>query len=128
MVLECERRARQGGPTWAYHVAWPSTLDGGKWRAPHTIDIPLVFDNVANDRLTAADSANAQKVADVMSSALLAFARTGNPNAAGVPSWPQFNVEDRPTMIFDAVSHVEDDPRGAERRLFAPVEYVQPGT
>jgi para-nitrobenzyl esterase len=31
-------------------------------------------------------------------------------------------------MIFDAVSKVVDDPRGDERRLFAQVPYVQPGT
>jgi para-nitrobenzyl esterase len=31
-------------------------------------------------------------------------------------------------MIFDVPPRVEDDPRGAERRLFAPLVYAQPGT
>jgi len=30
--------------------------------------------------------------------------------------------------VFDRMSKVVDDPRGAERRLFAKVPYVQPGT
>jgi para-nitrobenzyl esterase len=29
---------------------------------------------------------------------------------------------------MDAPPRMEDDPRGAERRLFAAIPYVQPGT
>jgi para-nitrobenzyl esterase len=63
-----------------------------------------------------------------MSDALIAFARTGNPNTSSLPTWPRFNVEKRPTMLFDNTTRVEDDPRGAERKLFAPAIYIQPGT
>jgi para-nitrobenzyl esterase len=63
-----------------------------------------------------------------MSDALLAFARTGNPNTSGLPKWPRFDTEKRPTMLFDLPPRLEDDPRGAERRLFAPIVYLQPGT
>ena len=128
MVLESERRARQGGPTWVYYVNWPSPLDGGKWRAPHMIDIPLVFDTVAQSRYTAEGGAAAQSLADAMSGALLAFARTGNPATAALPAWPRFDVERRATMLFDVPPRVESDPRGAERKFFAPALYVQPGT
>ena len=126
MVQEAERRAAQHGPTWAYYVNWPSPLDGGKWKAPHTIDIPFVFDNVAQDDFTRG-SADAQKVADAMSDALIAFARTGDPGTPAL-KWPRYEVEKRPTMIFDLPPHREDDPRGDERKLFAPILYVQPGT
>ncbi len=128
-VIQTERRARQGGaPTFVYCVNWPSPADGGKWQAPHMIDIPLVFDNIARSKFTAPGGAQAQKVADAMSEALLAFARTGNPNTAALPPWPRFELEQRPTMLFDLPPHVESDPRGAERILFAPAAYVQPGT
>ena len=90
MVQESERRASQHGPTWAYNISWPSPVDGGKWRAPHTIDIPMVFDNVAQSRYTK-DAPGAQVVADAMSNALLAFARTGNPGTAALP-WPRFEL------------------------------------
>jgi para-nitrobenzyl esterase len=92
------------------------------------IDIPLVFDNIAESNYTAGGGADAQQVADRMSAALLAFARTGNPNTPALPTWPRFDVAKRPTMIFDVPPRVEDDPRGAERRLFAPLVYAQPGT
>ena len=92
------------------------------------IDIPLVFDNPSQSRYTATAGNDVQSLADAMSAALLAFARTGNPNTAVIPSWPQFELKNRPTMIFDLPPRVELDPRGAERRLFAPIEYIQPGT
>jgi para-nitrobenzyl esterase len=31
-------------------------------------------------------------------------------------------------MLFDLPPRVEDDARGAERKLFAPIRYIQPGT
>jgi len=129
MVLETERRARQGGaPTYVYYLNWRTPVDGGKWRAPHTLDVPLFFDNVAYGATMTGARPDAQKMADLMSDALIAFARTGNPATAALPDWPRFDVEKRPTMLFDLPPHVDDDPRGEERKLFAPIVYVQPGT
>ena len=129
MVLESERRVRQGGaPTYVYHVNWRSPLDGGKWGAPHMIDIALVFDNVAHDPLTAAGGKEAQRLADGLSGALLAFARTGNPNSPALPPWPRYELDRRPTLLIETPPRVADDPRGEERRFFAPCPYVQPGT
>ena len=39
-----------------------------------------------------------------------------------------YTLPRRRTMVFDVPPHLEDDPRGAERRLFSKVPYVQPGT
>lgn len=127
-ILESQRRAAQGGaPTYVYYVNWRSPLEGGKWKAPHTIDIPLVFDNVAESKYTAG-APEVQHLADAMSEALLAFARTGNPDTTALPKWPRFELPDRPAMIFDLPLRVENDSRGAERRFFEVAPYVQPGT
>src|SRR6185312_11573282 len=48
-VIEAERRAVQPvgrDRTWVYELDWMTPVDGGKWRAPHTLDIPLAFDNI----------------------------------------------------------------------------------
>jgi para-nitrobenzyl esterase len=64
----------------------------------------------------------------MMSDAFRAFARTGNPVHANLPEWPPYTLPKRETLVIDRPSRLENDPRGAERELFARVPYVQPGT
>jgi para-nitrobenzyl esterase len=127
-VIEAELRAAQGTQTFAYQLNYRSPLEGGRYGAMHTMDIPLVFDNIAQPGSRTGTSDEAQRAADTMSSALIAFARTGNPNDPKVPEWRPYTLADRATMVFDAESKLENDPRGAERRLFAKVPYIQRGT
>jgi para-nitrobenzyl esterase len=63
-----------------------------------------------------------------MSDAFLRFARTGDPSGGSLGAWPRYDLSKRATMIFDADSRVENDPRKAERELFAKAPYIQPGT
>ncbi|MBB4133025.1 carboxylesterase family protein [Xanthomonas sp. 3075] len=127
-IEEAEARARQGAPTWAYQLDWGSPLDGGKFGAFHTLDIPLVFDNIRQPGSRTGEGADAQRVADAMSQALLAFARHGDPNHAGLPRWEPYSLAERQTMLFDATSRLAHDPRGGERRLYQQVPFVQRGT
>ncbi|MCT8287042.1 carboxylesterase/lipase family protein [Xanthomonas translucens pv. translucens] len=127
-IEEAEARARQGAPTWAYQLDWGSPLDGGKFGAFHTLDIPLVFDNIRQPGSRTGDGADAQRVADAMSEALLAFARHGDPNHARLPRWEPYSLARRETMLFDADSRLAHDPRGGERRLYQQVPFVQRGT
>lgn len=128
MVIASERRAEQGAPTWVYHLHWRSPLGGGRFGAPHTLDIPMVFGNLEADDWTRAAVAAARPVSEPMMDALIAFARSGDPSAEGRVEWPRFDLQRRATLVFDTRLRVEDDPRGAERRLFAPIPYLQPGT
>ena len=50
-----------------------------------------------------------------MSAAWAAFARTGDPNHSGLPSWPAYDTTQRATMIFDTECEVVDNPAHAER-------------
>jgi len=130
-VIEADRRAAQAAAaphTWVYQFDWCTPVQGGRLKAPHGLDIPMVFDNVPLCPQMTGNSLEAQQVADQMSEALLAFARTGNPNAKAIPHWPMFNLAQRPTMVFDAAARIVNDPRGDERRMFEKVPYVQPGT
>ena len=97
------------------------------------VDIPLVFNNVEASPYTASGADDpsapaAQRLAEHMSDALLAFAKTGDPNVPGLPPWRRFELKHRAAMIFDSPPRLENDPRKRERLLFAPVPYVQPGT
>jgi para-nitrobenzyl esterase len=127
-IVEAELRAAQGAPAYAYQLDWKSPQDGGKWGAPHTLDIPLVFGTLdAQGSITGTDE-SAQKMSAQMMDAFIAFARTGNPNAPSIPSWAPYTLPRRETMVFNVPSQLVDDPRGGERRLFATVPFVQQGT
>ncbi|WP_340646994.1 carboxylesterase/lipase family protein [Phenylobacterium sp.] len=127
-VIEAEERARAGAPAFVYQLDLPSTVEDGRLRAMHTTDIPLVFNNLAAKGSPVAPSPAAQSVADKMSEAFIALAKTGDPNNAALPTWTPYELTQRATMAFDAETRLVDDPRGAERRLFAKVPYIQPGT
>ena len=126
-VIEAEERAKAGAPAFVYEVDWISPRDGGRLKAPHMTDIPLVFDNVAAPG-SRAEGPTAQPMADRMSEAFLAFARTGDPNCKAIPHWAPYTLPRRQTMVFDNQTRMVDDPRGAERRLFTKVPFVQAGT
>jgi para-nitrobenzyl esterase len=128
MVIESERRADQHGPTWVYNFAWKSPVDGGKWGAPHTMDIPFIFDNTAIASPMTGGGPEAAKLAAQMSDTLIAFAKTGDPNNPAIPKWPRYNLETRPTMVWESATQIENDPRGEERKLIAQAPYIQPGT
>ncbi len=127
-VIELELRAKQGANTYAYQLNYRSPLEGGRYGAMHTMDIPLIFDNIAQPRSLTGTTPEAQRTADAMSEALIAFARTGNPKHDGIPEWRPYTLPERATMLFDATPKLENDPRGAERRLFDSVPYIQRGT
>lgn len=126
-IIEAEARAVQGAPAWVYQMDFPGTLENGRSGAFHTVDIPLAFDNVdaAGSRVA---GPGAHAVAARLSEAFIAFARSGDPHHAGLPAWTPYSLADRQTMVFDVETRLENDPRGAERRFFAGVPYVQPGT
>jgi para-nitrobenzyl esterase len=127
-IIEAEARAAQGSPAFAYQLDYRSPIEGGRYGAMHTMDIPLVFDNIAQNGSRTGTGADAQRVADLMSDAFIAFARTGNPNHTGLPQWRPYELKERSTMVFDSESKSVNDPRGEERRLFGAVPYIQRGT
>jgi para-nitrobenzyl esterase len=127
-IIEAEERARQGSPAWVYQLDWRSPADDGRLRAFHTLDIPLVFDNTGAEGSKTGTDARARTMAARMSGALIALARHGDPNHAGIPSWSPYTLPQRRTMVFDDDSRMQDDPRGGERRLYERVPFIQRGT
>jgi para-nitrobenzyl esterase len=113
-----DRKATKGGaPVFQYFLAWKTPVDGGKWGVPHALDIGFVFDNVAYSESMSGTGEEQQAIADMMSEAWLAFARTGNPNHDGLPDWAPYNADERATMVFNTTPALVNDPRGAERQI-----------
>ena len=113
-----DRKAEQGGAeVYQYYFSWPTPVEGGMWSATHALDIGFVFDNVEKSASMSGTGERQQALADVMSEAWLAFARSGDPNHEGLPEWPAYDTENRATMVFDDESMVVNDPRGRERAI-----------
>ncbi|MFN7926154.1 MAG: carboxylesterase/lipase family protein [Bryobacteraceae bacterium] len=112
-----ERRAALGkGPVFLYYFCWETPADGGRLHSPHGIEVPFAFDNIKANRLTSS-SPDAPALADKVSSAWIAFARNGDPNTPKLPRWPKFESKNRPTMVFNNVSKVENDPIREQREV-----------
>ncbi|MBN2242538.1 MAG: carboxylesterase/lipase family protein [Acidobacteria bacterium] len=117
-VMQAERKAAQGAaPVYVYFLAWETRADNGRLRAHHALDVPLVFNNVETMRDMVGPGPEPQRMADLMSSAWAAFARTGNPGTEGLPDWPAYDLENRSTMIFDTESHIQTKPYEEIRRI-----------
>ena len=129
-IEELEARARSGHrDTWAYQLDWyPRGDEGERHRAFHTLDIPLVFDNIDRPGSRTGTTEEARRVAAAMSESLLAFARSGDPRSDAARDWRPYSLARRETMVFGAQPTLQDDPRGGERRLYQRAPFIQRGT
>jgi para-nitrobenzyl esterase len=100
-----------------YRFDFTTPVLEGRLGAPHAIDIAFCFDNLDKVGLHGGRP-EAPALAEQISEAWLAFARGGDPNHPGLPAWPAYDTDRRPTMIFDVECHVADDPDGEERRAW----------
>ena len=95
-------KCRQGAaPAYVYMFCWESPIMDGILRSTHCMEIPFVFNNATLHASMTGGTKEAVALASKMSRCWANFARTGNPNAEGVPEWEPFNCETMPTMIFD---------------------------
>ena len=116
--LQAERKAAAGGaPVYMYRFQWYTPVGGGRLRSMHCLDIPFVFDNVDACATITGRGADRQPLADRMSAAWVAFARTGTPNHPGIPTWTPFSLTGRETMMFGNDTRAQADPYRAERLL-----------
>lgn len=114
---QAERKsAQRGAPVYMYRFEYYSPVRGGRLKAMHCMEIPFVFNNLAAGSIFAGSGPAAQRLADQMSAAWVAFARTGNPNHRDIPQWAAFNANQRPTMVFGPETRLVNDP-GREQRL-----------
>jgi para-nitrobenzyl esterase len=106
--------ADSGVPVYAYRFSYVAE-SVGQPGAQHATDIPFFFDTAAvkyGDETTSRDAAMGQ----TMSAYLTNFARTGDPNGTGLPTWPRYARATDRIMDFaaDGQAVAQKDPWGPE--------------
>lgn len=94
-----KKSAHKESPTYSYLFTYDFPFDGGK-AAWHCSDLPFFFANT--DKVPVCHIPGvSDELEDKMSSAILNFAKTGDPNYEKLPTWPVCEPGDEAVMIFD---------------------------
>ena len=121
LIRIAEHHSSHAGNTYMYRYDWTSPVHGGALGAIHGLDAVFAFNNVDVEWDALGDRAEAAALADAMSDAWVAFAKTGTPRASGLPDWPEYDQSERQTMLLDRRSSVANAPDDDVRRLWASV-------
>jgi para-nitrobenzyl esterase len=94
-----------GAPAFIYRFSYVPKSVQDRWQngVPHGAEIPFVFDTLA-DRNGVTWSAQDREVARAVNAYWSNFARTGNPNGSGLPTWPAHDASKNEILEFDAQS------------------------
>jgi para-nitrobenzyl esterase len=90
--------------------------------ARHAGEIEYVFGALELSRPKVPWEPADRKLSDAMTTYWANFARTGNPNGAGLPKWPRYQAADRRVMHLDAV--IKDTPDTLRERYLALDDYM----
>jgi para-nitrobenzyl esterase len=125
--LLCRLKYEQGvAPAYLYFFDWQSPVHNNRMGSYHCLDIPFVFYNLDIGASMTGASNERYELGHVMSAAWAAFARTGNPNHADMPTWPAFDPNTYPTMMFGSTVRVVNDPNKEERLALAELRAKRP--
>ena len=91
-----------------YVFGWRTPVLDGVLGACHALEIPFVFDRLGDAVPLVGDAP--QALADSVHTAWVNFIKAGRPEAPGLPKWPTYDRERRPTVRLDLESTVELDP------------------
>jgi len=119
-VEQAARKAALGAaPAYSYVYSWRTPMLDDRPGTFHACEISFVFDNAELCDHYSGMLPEALALAKQVSGAWVNFARSGNPNHAGLPEWPAYTAEKRATMFFDAPCSVRNAPEAEGLRLMA---------
>lgn len=121
-IRACETQSQHQPRTFQYlfNFKSPAAPNGATLDSFHGLEIPFVFGN-ADEPVAAflmGDDPGIEGLSAAMMEAWTTFARTGSPAAAGLPDWPEYELEKRNVMLLGTKSRVESDPEARRRAVW----------
>lgn len=110
-------KAEQKAPVYCYQFAWQTPVFDGRPMAFHCAELPFAFDNTDLCEQMTGGGVAAKALGAKVSQAWINFARSGNPNHAGLPQWKRFDATSKTTMVFDNRSEAKDNLDTAQLTL-----------
>lgn len=121
VVEAANEKLEQSQPVYLAWFGWCPPLFNGRMRAFHCLDICFWFKNTDRMFTHTGGGRSPRILSDKMSSALLNFMRTGDPNGGDLPMWPMYSKDKGEVMILDNICEVRNDPDREARLAFEDV-------
>lgn len=120
-----ERSRWNPNGTYSYLFNADQPIFGGQtpW---HCADIPYVFHNTELVQYPNADPENARRLEKEVFESVMAFARTGNPVNAAVPSWKASTPDAESTMVFEWDRPAHPEVNYDHELIRAATQYIGP--
>jgi para-nitrobenzyl esterase len=109
-------KSKQTAPVYIAWFGFQPPLFDNRMRAFHCVDICFWFNNTDLMYTHTGGGSKPRKLAAKMSSALVQFMKTGNPNGGGLPQWPKYTEDKGETMVLDNAPVVKNDPDREARK------------
>lgn len=113
VTIAGKKVGQNGAPMYLYNFGYKSEvkIPGTDYPmgTPHAMDITFKFNNEQPGNGPSFFAGNRPErfiASRHMAELWTTFARTGKPAAKGVPEWPAYNLQDRPTMRIDTTCEV----------------------
>jgi para-nitrobenzyl esterase len=116
VVTLADAKVKQPAPVFVSWFAWQPPLFDGRIGAFHCVDICFWFHNTDLMYTHTGGGARPRRLAEKMSASLVQFMKTGDPNGAGLTSWPKYTSVKGETLVLDDECSVRNDPDREPRK------------
>jgi para-nitrobenzyl esterase len=116
VVALADAKSKQSAPVFVTWFAWQPPLFDGRIGAFHCVDICFWFKNTDLMYTHTGGGARPRRLSDKMAASLVQFKKTGDPNGAGLTSWPKYSPARGETLVWNDTPAVQNDPDRVPRQ------------
>ncbi len=113
------KASQQKAPVYMAWFGWQPPLFDNRMRAFHCDDICFWFYNTDLMLTHTGGGKRPRALSEKMAGSFINFAKTGNPNGGGLPTWKPYTTQNGETMILDDTCALVNDPDREARKSLA---------